>query len=267
VLPMQFQFVAVCGRTGSGKSRLLEALAAQGAHVLDLEALAAHKGSVLGNLPDRPQPTQKWFESQIWAALNAFASFDASRPIFVEAESKKIGVLQVPNALLARMWESPCIELVTDSALRVPLLREEYAHLMQDRALLSFKLDCLNPLHSNETITRWKALAETAQWDAFVADMLTNHYDPAYERSMFRNYQQMPQATKITLTAIDADGFAAAARSALDVARTATTRATTRATTTATKNALPPCATPNAHGQPQDSAQPALSTDDASNRA
>jgi tRNA 2-selenouridine synthase len=62
-LPLEFDFVVVHGPTGSGKSRLLSALSRAGAQVLDLEALAAHRGSVLGGLPDEPQPTQKWFES------------------------------------------------------------------------------------------------------------------------------------------------------------------------------------------------------------
>ena len=62
----------ICGKTGSGKSRLLQALAAQGAQVLDLEALAQHRGSVLGSLPGAPQPSQKRFETLLWQQLQAF---------------------------------------------------------------------------------------------------------------------------------------------------------------------------------------------------
>jgi tRNA 2-selenouridine synthase len=61
----------VSAAPGSGKSRLLEVLAAQGAQVLDLEQLAAHRGSVLGGLPSQPQPSQKAFETAIWNACAA----------------------------------------------------------------------------------------------------------------------------------------------------------------------------------------------------
>ncbi len=71
-LPGRFTFRVVCGATGSGKSRLLEALATTPAQVLDLEALAAHRGSVLGEIPGAPQPSQKAFETAIWAALGGF---------------------------------------------------------------------------------------------------------------------------------------------------------------------------------------------------
>ena len=96
-LPLRLQFNVVCGRTGSGKTRLLGALHDAGAQVLDLEALASHRGSVLGMLPGRPQPSQKAFETAVW---NALRHFDAARPVWVESESKKIGNLRVPEALI-----------------------------------------------------------------------------------------------------------------------------------------------------------------------
>src|SRR5262249_26159773 len=88
--PGRFEWHVVCGLTGSGKSRLLRALARCGAQVLDLEMLAAHRGSVLGDLPGEPQPPQKMFESLLW---NELRQFDPMQPVFVEAESKRIGNL------------------------------------------------------------------------------------------------------------------------------------------------------------------------------
>src|SRR5262245_35621197 len=105
-LPSKFQLVVIHGPTGSGKSRLLAALARQGGQVLDLEELAAHRGSVLGGLPDRPQPAQKMFESALLAGLRRL---DPARSVFVEGESKKIGELQVPDALIESMRASPCV--------------------------------------------------------------------------------------------------------------------------------------------------------------
>ncbi len=212
-MPATLSFVAICGRTGSGKSRLLDALAARGAQVLDLEALAVHKGSVLGDLPDQPQPSQKMFDSTIWATLSGF---DGTQPVFVEAESKKIGVLQLPDALIERMWQGECVELVTPKALRVLLLMDEYVHLINDPLLLSFKIDCLRALHSKERIDVWHRLVATQAWDELVANLLDSHYDPAYDRSMFRNYLQIGAATSVALTSVSEAGFDAAARDALD---------------------------------------------------
>ena len=203
-LPAQFRYHVICGRTGSGKSRLLEALADTGAQVLDLEKLAAHKGSVLGDLPDEPQPAQKLFESRIWAQLSGF---DAARPVYVEAESKKVGNLRVPQALIACMWTGTCFEVVTPAPLRAQLLREEYAHLIKNRELLFYKLDCLQALHSASQIEAWKNLANASRWDEFVADMLENHYDPAYERSMFNNYVHARLAASLPTVDISANGF------------------------------------------------------------
>lgn len=207
-LPGQFTYRVVCGRTGSGKSRLLEALAAAGRQVLDLEKLAAHKGSVLGDLPAEPQPSQKMFESRIWTALSGF---DPARLVYVEAESKKVGVLRVPEQLMQLMRASPCYEVLTPAPLRVQLLREEYVHLITDTGLLFSKLDCLVDLHSRERIEAWKSMAVAGDWDRFVADMLETHYDPAYSRSMFRNYTRAADAGGLPVAGISTEDFAAVA--------------------------------------------------------
>ena len=74
----RLQYRVVCGPTGSGKTRLLHALHAAGAQVLDLEALASHRASVLGLIPGHPQPSQKRFEMLVWETLRAF---DPARPV------------------------------------------------------------------------------------------------------------------------------------------------------------------------------------------
>jgi len=139
-LPARFRFRVVCGATGSGKSRLLEALALRGAQVLDLERLACHRGSLLGELPGEPQPSQKMFDSLVWGALRRL---DPARPVFVEAESKKIGQLQVPTALLERMREGECLRLEVPALERVRFLIEEYRHFLGEPAALKERLQCL----------------------------------------------------------------------------------------------------------------------------
>jgi tRNA 2-selenouridine synthase len=208
-LPARFGYHVICGATGSGKSRLLEALAEAGAQVLDLEILAAHRGSVLGDLPDAPQPSQKSFETSLWTALSGF---DPARPVYVESESKKVGNLRVPDALITRMREARCFRLEAGEATRVALLRDDYAHFVSRPATLVEKLECLRPLHGAERIELWKSHLSKGDWDALVSDLLQSHYDPAYRRSLFRNYRNAEGAAVVPVSGIGREDFLAIAR-------------------------------------------------------
>jgi len=208
-LPGHFDFRVVCGPTGVGKSRFLRALRQVGAQVLDLEDLAAHMGSVLGAYPDRPQPSQKGFESGVWDALRRC---DPARPVFVESESKKIGNLQTPEALLGRMRESACLNLSADIPVRVEILRGEYAHFLADPDALGHKLDCLLEIQGRAQIEAWKALAHAGQWDELVAELLIKHYDPAYARSLGRNFTQALNAETLTLISASEEAMLELAR-------------------------------------------------------
>jgi tRNA 2-selenouridine synthase len=204
-VPYGLRFRVVCGPTGSGKSRLLQALARSGAQVLDLEELAAHRGSVLGDLPGRPQPTQKMFESRV---LSCLLAFDSERQIYVEAESKKIGQLQVPDVLIHQMRGSPCLRLQASLETRVALLMQEYRHFLEDRAALDAQLECLAGLHGRARIAEWKALDTSA----LVRRLLEEHYDPAYQRSIDRNYVRFGEAEVVNLSGPDEMAFARLAR-------------------------------------------------------
>lgn len=208
-LPEHLDFRVICGPTGVGKSHLLEAMRACDAQVLNLENLAAHMGSVLGAYPARPQPPQKLFESRVWFALQGF---DPGRPIFVESESKKIGNLHTPETLLKRMRASPCINLQADIPVRVELLKQAYAHFLGDPELLGRKLDCLVEIQGKERIESWKNLARAGRWDELVAELLIHHYDPAYTRSLDRNFVGALTAATLNLPAADADTIAQLAR-------------------------------------------------------
>jgi tRNA 2-selenouridine synthase len=212
-LPERFELRVIHGPTGSGKSRFLAALGRAGAQVLDLEDLAAHRGSVLGNLPDRPQPSQKMFESLLLKELSAL---ELSRPVFVEGESKKIGELQVPDALMERMRASPCVALETDLATRVDLLLDEYRHFLADRGALEKQLDCLVALHGREKIAGWKSLAARGAWQEFVSRLLVEHYDPAYRRSSQRNFTQLADARTLRIAGAGDAEFARTADTLLN---------------------------------------------------
>lgn len=203
-LPERFRFRVLCGATGSGKSRLLEALAAQGAQVLDLERLARHRGSLLGDLPGEPQPSQKMFDSQVWSALRGF---DPGRPVYVEAESKKIGQLQVSATLLERMREGECTRLEVPAAERVRFLIGEYKHFLAEPAGLKEKLACLTAHYGRAVVERWLGQADSGSWPELVADLLHTHYDPSYLRATTRNYLHYDSGRRLSLERLDEAGI------------------------------------------------------------
>jgi tRNA 2-selenouridine synthase len=211
--PQGFGFQVVCGATGSGKSRLLAALAAKGAQVLDLERLARHRGSLLGELPGEPQPSQKMFDSLVWSALKRL---DPARPVFVEAESKKIGQLQVPARLLERMREGQCLRLEVPLPERVRFLIGEYRHFLEEPAALKEKLQCLTSRYGRAVIGRWLAQTDSGAWGELVADLLVTHYDPSYLRAATLNYLHYDEAQAQSIERLDETGMAQAAAKLLE---------------------------------------------------
>lgn len=185
-LPQRFSWRVICGPTGSAKSRILEAIDRLGGQVLHLEELAAHKGSVLGNLPAAAQPSQKMFETRLYTAL---AALDPMRPVYVEAESRRIGTLQVPDALIFAIRAGTCLRIDADRAARVDFLLRDYDYFLTHPQWLVSQLSHLRGLQSNETLAAWTALIEAGNFRALVEQLLEKHYDPLYQRSQDRNYR------------------------------------------------------------------------------
>jgi len=201
-LPRRHRWQVLCGRTGSAKTRLLHALAEQGAQTLDLEGLAGHRGSVLGGLPGQAQPSQKRFDTLCWQALRGF---DAARPVFVEGESRKIGALRVPEALIEQLREqAQCIHVELAPAARLQLLLREYGHFAADAESFCRLLEGLVELRGRDTVKTWQAQARAGQWAEVFAALTRLHYDPLYERSLRNSYRQLPQATRLPLGDADA---------------------------------------------------------------
>lgn len=187
----RLQFRVVCGLTGSGKTRLLQALAARGAQVLDLEALAQHRGSVLGLKPGEVQPSQKQFDMRVWDRLRGF---DPGRPVFVESESKKVGNVSVPEALIAAMRASPCLELELPLEERVELLLEDYDWFVKDPAFFCERLDALAELRGAAVVRGWQAQVMRGEVRDVFRELLESHYDPGYAASIRRNFSRYGDA-------------------------------------------------------------------------
>lgn len=193
----------IAGRTGSGKSRILDALAERDAQVLDLEALANHRGSVLGLLPGKSQPSQKQFESRLREAL---AHLDRNKPVYVESESRKIGQVQVPESLITQMRASRCHVVNVPVAARAAFLMHDYDHFVRNPSHLIQQLERLRERYGNEQLTAWAAKANGGEWNSLVEELLTTHYDPLYDRSMVRNYQNLGSANQVYIDAIPKPG-------------------------------------------------------------
>jgi len=177
--PGAFQYRVIGGPTGCGKSRLLEAIAAKGGQILHLEALAAHKGSVLGDLPGVAQPSQKSFETAIHQVLTGL---DPSRPVYIEAESRRIGRLRLPQAIFDAICAGRRLQIAASLEARVEFLLEDYAYL-RDAATLQSLLERLRETRGREQIERWQAQAASGDFAHLVGELLVTHYDPLYARS------------------------------------------------------------------------------------
>ena len=207
----QFDFQVICGMTGSGKTRILQELKLQGAPVLDLEGLAIHRGSVLGNEPEIEQPSQKGFETRLW---NALQNLDSSHPIFIESESKKVGGVHIPDALMEKIRHGHCIELRSSLSTRVSWLLHEYPHFVQNPNQFKEKLSLLTSRYGKVQIAEWCEQIDAGRFEELVTDLLVKHYDPSYQSSIARNF---PKYRADCFVELDNDSDAAFASAASQI--------------------------------------------------
>ncbi|MCP4819037.1 MAG: tRNA 2-selenouridine(34) synthase MnmH [Shimia sp.] len=170
--------VVIDGGTGTAKTRLLHHIAEQGAQVLDLEAMAEHRGSLFGPMSDA-QPSQKAFESRLAMGI---ARLDPTRPVYVEAESSKIGRLIIPPTLWQAMIKAPNLRLAAPLAARTDHLLTAYPDMVADAEKLDGVLDQLVRYHGHDVIDHWRALAGTGDFRALAEGLIQTHYDPRYTR-------------------------------------------------------------------------------------
>jgi tRNA 2-selenouridine synthase len=199
-LAMQFNYRIICGPTGSGKTRLLHGLQQEGAQVLDLEALADHRSSVLGLIPGQPQPSQKQFDMRIWHALR---QLDPARTVWAESESKKVGNVSIPDVLMQAMRESACARVEMPIDERVKLLMQDYAFFVQAPELFCERLDVLRDLRGKAVIDAWQQQIRAGQVAQVVHELLEKHYDPGYLSSTKRNFKQFDASYLIAMNSMN----------------------------------------------------------------
>jgi tRNA 2-selenouridine synthase len=204
------RIVLIDGGTGTGKTQLLHRLEAEGAQVVDLEGLAAHRGSNFGGL-DAAQPAQKLFESHLAARLDAL---DPARPVYLEAESSLIGSIRLPPSLWKAMGAAPVLRLDVPLPERARFLTTTYPDLTADAALLGRRIESLRPYHARDRIEDWHALARDGRFAALAEALIAAHYDPRYRRPAAAGRTELGT---IPVARLDADGLTDAAARVLEM--------------------------------------------------
>ncbi|TBR60514.1 tRNA 2-selenouridine(34) synthase MnmH [Mastigocladus laminosus UU774] len=192
-LPKKFTYKILCGLTGSGKTYILRQMRERGTQVLDLENLAQHRGSVFGEeWQDKlsPQPTQKYFESLL---LQQLQSFNPKEPVWIESESRKIGKVYLPKSLWEKMKQACCVDIQLPLTARVKFLLQKYSHFVEYPEILKAKLEKLKDRYGWEKVNQWYQLIDAEKWELLIRDILSNHYDPTYRKSIQRNFSNFKE--------------------------------------------------------------------------
>ena len=199
------EVVLLEGNTGTAKTALLRALGRAGAQTIDLERLAIHRGSLFGATGHK-QPSQKAFES---AVAECAVRLDPSRRVAVEAESSRIGDLQIPPSLWNAMQGSCRIEIRSPVNTRVRRLLAEFADLTADPGRLEQAIRKLAAFHSRERIANWLRLSSEGRFEFLVKELLEHHYDARYRK----HRERIPAKPELTveLPGLSADEITRAA--------------------------------------------------------
>ncbi|MFV0292859.1 MAG: tRNA 2-selenouridine(34) synthase MnmH [Paracoccus sp. (in: a-proteobacteria)] len=169
--------IVLDGNTGSAKTAILKRLATRGHQVLDLEAMANHRGSLFGHMGK--QPGQKMFEGRLATVLEYL---DPARPVLVEAESSRIGNVTLPKAVWRGLCAAPRLVLRVPVSARAEYSARDYADIAEDPGLVHNILRRLAPLHPAERIKNWLHLADSGEWRVLAELLMRDHYDPRYTK-------------------------------------------------------------------------------------
>lgn len=197
--------ITLGGMTGTGKTAILAALFSQGEQILDLENLANHRGSSYGNLGLPAQPTPEQFENRVaidWARL------DPDRPVWIEAESRRIGACRVPDPIFSQMMESPILQVTRTQSERLAILVEIYGEIAVEELVVATERirKKLGGLRTQQAID---LLRQSRFAEAFEIGL--DYYDKAYLYDLNRR--------NVAIDTIDISGHSAAESAAILIER------------------------------------------------
>ena len=179
-LSLPAKIILLGGMTGSGKTDLLHQLGKMGEQILDLEALACHKGSVFGGIGQPSQPTNEQFENNIYAG---WAVLDPARPVWLEDESRMIGNVSLPDPLLEQMNHAAMIQVELSTEQRIKRLVKEYSSVEKED-LRTAVLKISEKLGGTHTKTALSAI-DDGDFET-VAGLSLSYYDKTYAHSVLR---------------------------------------------------------------------------------
>ena len=175
----KYKFNQIMGVTGVGKTLFIKELS-KSYQVIDFEGLANHKGSILGNIPNKNQPSQKYFETLIYEKLN---SFNSKKNIWVEAESIKVGKLSIPSKIWKNMPLGKNVKVISSLEERVRFILKDYKYFTNTPTLMKEALKVLKKIIPKEEFLMIEENLKKEKYFQFVKSLIEYHYDRAYKKT------------------------------------------------------------------------------------
>ena len=179
----KYKFNQIMGVTGVGKTLFIKELS-KNYQVIDFEGLANHKGSILGNIPNKNQPSQKYFETLIYEKLN---SFNSKKNIWVEAESIKVGKLSIPSKIWKNMPLGKNVKVISSLEERVRFILKDYKYFTNTPTLMNEALKVLKKIIPKEEFLMIEENLKKKEYFQFVKSLIEYHYDRAYKKTRAEN--------------------------------------------------------------------------------
>lgn len=193
------------GDTGTGKTEILQHLRNLKKQVIDLEGLAGHRGSFFGSLKS-PQPSQRAFEGLL---AQKTSGLDPAQPVFVEAESAKIGNRNIPPSLWHAMKTAPRLCLSASVSDRAAYLVDKYDEISRDPVRLEEAIEKLRPYQPTKKIEEWLALNDQGKHKELAEEIIIHHYDPRYRKH--RKHLAVSPVEEIYLSSLSPSSLSSAA--------------------------------------------------------